>query len=73
VQEKISLKSSNGEKEEKPQKQVVLVPNRREYTVDRGGSVRVADRSGITRRERKADEKAAKKARIKELKARKRK
>ena len=61
------------EKEKKPQKNVYLVPNMGEYLFDRKtGSIRVAARVGMTRKERKEEQKAARKARIKELKARKR-
>lgn len=61
------------ENEKKPQKDIYLVPNMREYLFDKKtGSVRVADRVGMTRKERKEEQRAARKARIKELKARKR-
>ena len=59
------------ENEKKPQKNVYRVPNMKEYLFDKKtGSVRVAARVGMTRKERKEEQKAAKKARIKELKAR---
>ena len=67
-----SSESYTEEKPEAPKQDVYLVPSKAEYIFDpRTGSVRLASRVGITRKERKAEEKAAKKARVKELKARK--
>jgi len=69
-EEKTSPNSLSVEKEEKKQQQVILVPNTMEYVADRNGAVRVAARRGTTRKERKEEQKAARKTRIKELKAR---
>ena len=72
-EEKTSPNSLSVKKEEKPQKDIYLVPNMREYVFDKlTGSIRVADRRGMTRKERKEEQRAARKTRIKELKARKR-
>jgi hypothetical protein len=71
--EESSASSTEKDAPEMPQKNPVwLVPSKAEYIFDpRTGSVRLASRVGMSRKERKSEEKAAKKARVKELKARK--
>ena len=57
-------------KEKKPEKPILLVPNMKEYLSDPRGFVIRADLRGMTRKEHRAEKKLARKARIKELKAR---
>jgi len=58
-------------KDEKPQKKILLVPNMKEYVADPTGNfVLRADLRGMTRKEWKEEKRRARKARIKELKAR---
>ena len=57
--------------DEKPEKQILLVPNMREYKADPSGNfILRADISGMTRKEARAEKKLARKKRIKELKVR---